>query len=247
MSEIIRLKDIEDISSAAARRWTEIAKTAVRERGSFTVALSGGNTPRHLYETLASPPLRDQLPWEQTFVFWGDERRVPPSSADSDYRMAKETLLDHIPIPTDHIFRMVGEGLASGSVRDYEDKLRRHFKLQPGDWPTFDLMLLGMGSDGHIASIFPGTRAVSDLSNMVIVQEVPQLRAERITLTRPVFNHARNVLFLVSGAGKAAALAACLEGPYRPSTYPAQGIKSEVGGSITWLIDKAAAAQLKRK
>ncbi len=247
MPEIIQLADIEAIAQEAAKRWLAIAQEATATRGSFSIALSGGKTPRPLYQLMASEPLRGQAPWDKTYIFWGDERRVPPGHEDSDYRMAKETLLDHVPVPGDHIFPMMGQGLASTAVRDYETKLRKHFNLQGGEWPQFDLILLGMGADGHIASIFPGTRAVSDLSNMVVAYEVPKLHQERITVTRPVLNHARNILILVSGEEKAAALAATLQGPHQPSTYPAQGIQTATGGSLVWLVDKAAASQLKKK
>ena len=246
MAEIIRLADASEIAQEAARRCAQIAREAVEQRGSFSIALSGGKTPQRLYELLASDPLRAEVPWEQTYLFWSDERRVGPNHEDSNYRLAKESLLDHVPAPADHVFRMLGEGLASSATRDYEDKLRRHFKLERGEWPAFDLILLGMGTDGHIASIFPGTRAASDLSNMVVCHEPPQLRKERITFTRPVLSHARNIMFLISGQDKAAALAATLQGPYLPSTYPAQGIQPDPNNRIVWLIDEAAGSLLAR-
>jgi 6-phosphogluconolactonase len=157
--------------------------------------------------------------------------------------MAREALLAHVPIPQDRIFRLPTEGLASSDSRDYEQRIRRHFELGPRDWPRFDLFLLGMGADGHIASIFPGTRAVSDRSTMVLIYEVPQLRVERITLTLPVINHARNVLFLVTGTEKAAMVKAVLEGQRKVSTYPAQAVQP-VDGSVVWLLDQAAASEL---
>lgn len=244
MAEIVKLNSIEDIAQEAARRWVQIAQQAVAERGTFRIMLSGGNTPRPLYQLMASDPWCDQAPWGETYVFWGDERRVPPTHPESDYRMAREALLDHVPIPADHVFRLQGEGLESSVVRDYETKLRRHFQLGSHEWPRFDLVLLGLGADGHIASIFPGTRAVSDLSNTVVVYQVPKLGAERVTVTLPVINHARHVIFLVVGDEKAAALSGSLDGPSMPSTYPAQAVKP-VDGTVTWLVDKAAAAKLK--
>jgi 6-phosphogluconolactonase len=244
MAEVIRLDDLESLSQEAARRWLAIAQEAVSEQGKFSIALSGGSTPRRLYQIMASSPYKEQTPWAQTHVFWGDERRVAPGDPESDYRMARETLLDHVPVPPDQVHRMLGEGLVSSTVRDYENKLKRYFELGASDWPRFDLVLLGLGADGHTASIFPGTRAVSDLTNMVIVFEIPQLHAERITLTRRVFNNSRNILFLVSGADKAPALAATLEGSALPSKYPAQIIQP-TNGELVWLVDKAAAADLK--
>lgn len=245
MSEIITLPHIEAIIEEAASRWVQIAQDAVAERGAFRIALSGGSTPRPLYLLMASEPYRDQVPWEQTYVFWVDERRVPPSHPDSNYRLAAEALLRHVPIPREQIFRMDGEELAGSAARDYAEAIRRHFDLGFRDWPRFDLVLLGMGPDGHTASIFAGTRAVSDLSNMVLVYEVPQLRAERMTLTLPAINNARHILFLVAGEDKAEALRAVLHGDYRPSTYPAQAVKP-VDGTLTWLVDSAAASLLPR-
>lgn len=246
MAEIVKLDNAELVAEEAARRWLQSAQEAVSERGAFRIMLSGGNTPRLLYQLMAQDPWRDQIPWERTYVFWGGERRVPPNHPESDYRMARETLLDHVPIPDDHVFRLQGEGLESSVVRDYENKLRRHFQLKEREWPRFDLALLGLGADGHIASIFPGTRAVSDLSNTVLVYQVPKLGVERVTVTLPVINHARHILFLVVGEEKASALAGALQGPNLPSTYPAQAVKP-VDGTVTWLVDKAAASQLKSK
>jgi 6-phosphogluconolactonase len=241
--EIEVLPDLDEVAQEAARRWVEIAQDAVAARGSFSVALSGGSTPRILYELLAADPWRSQAPWESTHVFWGDERRVPASDPQSNYRMAREALLEHVPIPDDQIYRMDGEDLLGSAVRDYEDKLWRYFKFERQEWPHFDLFLLGLGADGHTASIFPGTRAVSDLSSMVLAFQVPQLAAERITLTLSVINHARHILFLVAGQEKAKALASVLEGESRPSTYPAQAVRP-VDGTLTWLVDQAAASEL---
>ncbi len=243
MSEIVRLATPAEVAREAARRWAEIAQAAVSERGRFSVVLAGGKAPVELYKLLASEPWRSQAPWEHTAVFWGDERRVPASHPDSNYRMARELLLDFVPIPQSQIFRMPSEGLAGGDIREYEERIRRYFDLGPREWPRFDLFLLGMGADGHIASIFPGTRAVSDRTNMVVVYEVPQLRAERMTLTLPVINHARHVLFLVTGLDKARVVKAVLEGPQRVSTYPAQAVQP-VEGAVVWLLDQAAASEL---
>lgn len=239
MSEIVRLATPEAVAEEAARRWVQVARSAAAERGQFSIALSGGSTPIVLYELMRSEPWRSEVPWDQTFVFWGDERRVRTSSTDSNYRMAREAFLDHVPIPSEHIFRMPGEGLASSDARSYDQKIRRHFNLGLQDWPRFDLFLLGMGSDGHVASVFPGTRAVSDRSNMVLAYEVPQLHVERITLTLPAINHARNVLILVMGQEKAETLARVLRGPTMPSTYPAQAVQP-MDGTLVWLVDAAA-------
>ncbi len=243
MSEIATFPDLAAVAEEAARRWVQIAGEAVERQGRFTIALSGGSTVEPLYRLMASEPWRSQAPWAHTYVFWGDERRVPPTHPDSNYRMATELLLSQVPVPPRHIFRMAGEDLAKSAEKDYRYALERHFGLGRREFPRFDLMLLGLGADGHIASIFPGTRAVSDLSSMVIVYPVPQLGVERMTLTLPVFNNARHILVMVAGAEKAGALYSVLRGPYAPSTYPAQALKP-VDGTLTWLVDEAAASRL---
>src|SRR5262245_34090253 len=144
MADVIQFADLEALSQEAARRWLSIAQSTVAERGKFSIALSGGNTTRKLYQLMASSPYAEQAPWAQTYVFWGDERRVPPGDPQSDYRMARETLLDHVPVPAENVNRMLGEGLASASVRDYQAKLTRYFGLSGADWPRFDLVLLGL-------------------------------------------------------------------------------------------------------
>lgn len=243
MAEVLVFPDHAAVTREAADRWLAIAARAVAERGSFSVALSGGSTPRPLFELMASEPYASSAPWEYTHVFWADERRVPPSDPESNYGMASRLLLSKVPVPRTQVYRMDGEELASSASRAYSAQLERHFNLGRREWPRFDLMLLGMGGDGHTASIFPGTRAVSDLSNRVLVYEVPKLHAERMTLTLSVINHARHILFLVVGSGKVDALYEVLHGIHRPSTYPAQAVKP-VDGSLTWLVDGAAAARL---
>lgn len=243
MADVVVLPNLDALSEEAARRWIEIANAAVDARGEFSIALAGGNTPRSLYQIMASPPCSEQAPWAQTFIFFGDERRVPPDHADSNFRMAQETLLEHVPIPAEQIHRMGGQGLARTAAQDYQRTLEHHFSLGRREFPRIDLVLLGMGADGHTASIFPGTRAVSDLTNMVMVYDVPQSGQERMTLGPSVINNARNILFLVSGENKADALASVLHGEYRPSTFPAQVVKPR-DGSLTFLVDKAAAANL---
>lgn len=245
MADVVILPDLESIIHEAALRWVQLAQLAVAERGAFNIALSGGSTPRPLYMLMATEPWAAKVPWDKTFVFWGDERRVPPSDPESNYRMAHEALLRHVPIPRENVFRMDGEELANSASRDYAEAIRRHFDIGFRDWPRFDLFLLGLGSDAHTASIFPGTRAVSDLSNMVLAYQVPKLASERMTLTLPVINNARNVLFLVSGEDKAAALRDVLHGERRPSTYPAQAVDPSTG-TLTFLVDEAAASRLPR-
>lgn len=243
MSEIVKLADLDAITGEAAKWWVRIAKQSVEARGRFTVALSGGSTPQNLYQLLASAPWSGELPWQDTYVFFGDERRVPHSHPESNYRVAYESLLSQVQVPAEQVFPMPGTGLARSAERDYDRVLERHFELKRGEFPRFDLMLAGLGEDGHFGSIFPGTRAVTELSGRVLIYEVPQLNRERMTLTIPVFNHARNVVFLVSGAAKADALHNHFHAEYRPSTYPTQNIKM-VDGTLTWLVDTAAASRL---
>jgi 6-phosphogluconolactonase len=246
MAEVIILPDHAAVAREAADLWLVLAARAVAERGAFNVALSGGTTPRPLFELMASEPYATSAPWEHTYVFWADERRVPPGDPASNYGMAAHLLLSHVPVPRTQVFRMDGEDLANAAARAYTTHLERHFALGRGDWPRFDLILLGMGEDGHTASIFPGTRAVSDQSNRVLVYEVPKLHAERMTLTLPVINHARHILFMAVGEAKAEVLRDVLLGDYRPSTYPAQAVKP-VDGSLIWLVDEAAALRLPRE
>lgn len=243
MPEIIRLTDPDTVAEEAARRWAQIAQQAVEEHGTFSIALAGGSTPKRLYQLLATDEWQARLPWGNTHVFFGDERRVPPSHEESNYRMAREALLDHVPIPAEQVNPMDGTGLIKGAMRDYESKLRRYFDHGRREFPRFDLVLLGMGSDGHTASIFPGTRAVSDLTNTVLVYPVPQLHVDRMTLTLPVINNARNIIFMVVGDSKAETLAAVLEGPANTSTYPSQAVRPN-DGTLVWLLDQAAASKL---
>jgi len=241
--EIVKLSNPEAVAADAARRLANIAAASVEAQGSFSVALSGGSTPKRLYQLLASEEWRNKVPWENTHVFFGDERRVPHSDPQSNYRMARETLLDHVPVPADQIYPMDGTGLIKATMRDYENKLYRYFRHGKREFPRFDLFLLGMGSDGHIASIFPGTRAVSDLSATVLVYEVPQLGVERITLTVPVINNSKNILFMVTGENKAGALAHVMNEEVHPSRYPAEAVAPD-DGTLIWLVDEAAASLL---
>lgn len=238
-------EDATALARAAADLFAAAARAAVAQRGRFFVALSGGSTPRTLYQLLAAPPYRDQVDWSRTFVFWGDERCVPPDHPDSNYRMAREALLFHVPIPTSQVFRMPGEMAdPAAAAALYEQSVRRAFALAPGEWPRFDLVLLGLGPDGHTASLFPHTSALGVTDRLVVANRVEKLGTTRITLTAPVINSAAVVVFLVAGADKAEPLAAVLEGPRRPDDLPAQLI-APAHGELLWLVDRAAAAQLR--
>jgi len=233
--------DAEEVARAAAELFAELARASVAERGAFSVALAGGTTPRRVYELLAGEDFREQVPWGGVHVFFGDERAVPPDHADSNYRMAHEALLSLVPVPPENIHRMRGEGDAAANARLYEDELRAFF----GDveWPRLDLVMLGMGDDGHTASLFPGTTALEERRAWAVANWVEKFNSWRVTLTAPAINHARRVLFLVNGAGKAARLAEVLKGERDPTRLPSQLIAPQ-GGKLEWLVDHAAAASL---
>lgn len=247
MSTPTIVADAQALYRAAAEELLRQAKAAVQRTGVFTLLLSGGSTPKGLFTLLASDPvLRDQAPWEQTHVFWGDERHVPPDHPDSNYRLAAEALLSHAPLPAAHVHRIQGELPTAGQAAvSYEQELRLFFGLAEGQRPAFDLVYLGLGPDGHTASLFPGTKALHEQQRLVVANWVGKLYAERITLTAPAINQAACITFLVSGEDKALALKAVLEGPYEPEQLPAQLIQP-ASGQLVWLVDEAAAQRLTR-
>ena len=233
--------DAEGVARAVARRFAEMARACVSERGSFSVALAGGTTPKRVYELLADEELRGEVPWEGVHVFFGDERCVPPDHADSNYRMAHEALLSRVPVPEKNIHRMRGEGDAAAGARLYEDELRAFFG--DAEWPRLDLVMLGMGDDGHTASLFPGTTALAEQRAWVVANWVEKFETWRVTLTAPAINHARHVFFVVTGAGKASRLAEILKGERDSSRLPTQLIEP-VDGMLEWFVDRDAAADL---
>jgi 6-phosphogluconolactonase len=232
----------------AASEFSRRAIEAVASRGWFRVALAGGSTPRQLYALLASTqePFRDQVPWAKAHFFWGDERTVPPSSPESNYRMANEAMLSKVPVPAENVHRILAELPDPQTAADrYEEELRRAFELDPAGKPRFDLVILGMGVEGHTASLFPGSEWIYENTRLVVAVWVEKLNAFRITLTPAVFNQAACVMFLISGEEKAEALKQALEGPRRPELFPVQAIQP-VDGSLLWLVDRAAASKLSR-
>ena len=242
--EIRTLTTPQELFSAAAEEVVRAAQEAVAQRGRFTIALSGGSTPKSLFNLLATNA-KNVLPWDRMFFFWGDERHVPPSDPDSNYRMAEETMLSKIPVAAGNVFRFAAENPDAAAVADaYEQTLRKFFALQPGEFPRFDLILLGMGPDGHTASLFPNTAGLQEKSRLVIANWVDKLKTSRLSLTLPVINAAACVAFLVSGTDKAPALHAVLEGDAPGEQYPAKLIHP-VDGKLIWLIDRAAASELK--
>jgi len=240
------LTDPPAVFAAAAVEFLQRARTAIQASGQFTVALSGGSTPRNLYSLLAT---QSDVPWGQIRFFFSDERHVPPDSPDSNYRMANESLFSRAPIPQENIFRVPAEiPDADLAAQSYEQTLRQFFHLgdekEDDALPRFDLILLGLGPDGHTASLFPGTAALHEDERLVAANWVEQFKTWRITFTYRVLNNAAAVLFLATGAEKQEALLQVLQGNPDPETYPAQGIKP-TNGSLIWLVDQAAAGPMK--
>jgi 6-phosphogluconolactonase len=239
------LADAEAVSRAAADEFVSCAREAVAARGKFTVALSGGSTPKRLYQLLADPPFRDQVDWSKVEFFWGDERSVPPEHNDSNFHTAREAMLQRLPVLAGQIHRMEAERTdRDAAARDYEGILSRVFNAKiGGEPPSLDLILLGMGPDGHTASLFPHTTALSETARWVVVNYVPKFATDRVTFTAPVLNRAREVLFLIAGTDKADPLHQVLEGPPNSGLYPSQLVKP-TGGKLVFFVDRAAAAKL---
>lgn len=232
------------LTRRAAEEFLKSVAEAVAQKGSFTVALSGGSTPKALYSQLADEPLRSQIPWEKLHFFFGDERHAPPDGAESNFRMANEALFSKGAIKPEQITRIKGEYAdTEKAALEYEQDLRAYFKLKVGEYPRFDLVLLGMGEEGHTLSLFPGTKALHATDRIVVRNWVGKLYTERITLTATAANHANRVIFMVTRADKAPALKAVLEGPYEPEQLPAQLIQP-ASGKLLWLVDQAAGSML---
>ena len=242
--EIVVLADPGAVAIEAANRIVRLAHESIAAQGRFTIALSGGSTPRALYVLLASKEYRARIEWDRALVFWSDERCVPPHDADSNYHLAHETLLSKVPVPSGSVHRVMGEADPEHAAMLYEQIIRREVP-SADDIPAFDLILLGMGLDGHTASLFPGTMALRETHRLVAANYVPQLNAHRITFTMPLVNAAANAMFLVAGGDKADALRAVLEGEFQPDALPAQMVRPG-SGQLAWLIDRAAGAQIRK-
>ena len=241
--EVRIFPDQAELARGAANEFARLAREAVRERKLFTVALSGGSTPRTLYSLLAEEPFRSELPWHETHFFWGDERHVPPTHSESNFRMAYETLLSKTPIPSENIHHIkTEEPEPAEAANEYEQELKSFFKLSSGQLPRFDLMLLGLGTDGHVASLFPETAALQDREHLCVVNWAAKLKAWRFTLTLPVLNNAANVVLLVGGEEKASIVRAVLTGE-RTEKYPAQLVQP-TNGNLLWLLDRSAGSLL---
>ena len=239
--ELKIVPDSAALSRACAEEFSRCALAAIAERGRFCVALSGGNTPRGVNAELAARS-KDSLPWEKIFVFFGDERHVPPEDPESNYRMARESLLSKVPIPEENVHRILAELPAPAAAVQYEMDMRTFFRLPAGTWPKFDLIFLGLGDDGHTASLFPGSEALKEQSRIVIANWVDKFNAYRITFTYPVLNHAEQVAFMVSGKSKAQIVKEIFNSSAEGS-YPAQCVQPEDGKPL-WIVDKDAASLL---
>ena len=236
-----------EMAEAAAEEFVAAVNKAVDVRGVARVAISGGTTPQVAFAMLAdrTKPYFARVPWEKLHLFWVDERTVPPDSKDSNYGVTKKALLDHVPLPATQIHRMEGELEPEAAASNYEELIRREFGLDRNGSPVFDFIQLGMGDDGHTASLFPHTQAIHELGKIVTANHVPQMNTWRITLTWPVINKAREVSFWIEGPKKPAILREVLLGTYDPEAKPSQMIRPE-SGELGFLLDAVAAAQLPR-
>lgn len=244
--EVRLLEDLSAMSDAAASHVTEVGLAAVRAHGRFTICLSGGNSPQRLYTSLAQEPYASRMPWDFVHVFWGDERCVSLDRPDNHFVMASERFPTWVPIPLNHIHRMRGEAAdPKDAAREYESDLHSFFGLEKGNFPRFDLVLLGLGEDTHTASLYPGTDGIHERSRLTISHYVPQRSQFRITLTFPVINNAAQVCFLVAGTEKAQALRTVLEADATETVAPARFIKP-IQGKIVWFVDRKAASMLCR-
>lgn len=240
-AQLIRVADATALAQKAADTFRQMAQENIAQQGRFTVALSGGSTPKAMFALLACEPYRSAIQWQHVYFFWGDERCVPPEHTDSNYRMTHEALLSQVPVPSQNIFRMHGEADPAAAAAAYSEQLRQFFQTK--SFPRFDLVLLGMGADGHTASLFPETTALHAAINEIAVENyVEKLKSHRLTLTAATINQARSIVFLIGGADKAAALNAVWHGAYQPELYPSQLIHP-VNGTLLWLVDEAAAGE----
>jgi 6-phosphogluconolactonase len=243
-AELRILENGEELAREAADFVAWAGEQAIQSAGAFRLALSGGSTPKTLYALLAGTGLAKRLDWRRVAVFFGDERCVPPDHADSNFRMADEALFKPLKLAGDRIFRMHGEDEPDQAARRYEESLRKEFGTPAPAWPRFDLILLGLGDDGHTASLFPDTPALSEQKRLVVQNQAPQGAERRLTFTAPLINQAQLVVFLVSGKGKAPALKAVLEDRTADiKKFPAKLIHPEKGRLI-WFLDHAAATEL---
>jgi 6-phosphogluconolactonase len=236
----------DELARATADRFAQGIQAAVAARGLARVAISGGTTPKVVFSLLADPhqPWRSAIPWDKLWLFWVDERCVPPDHPDSNYGATRDLLLSKVPLPADHVIRIEGELDPEEAASRYESAIRGHYRLEGAQGPVFDILQLGMGNDGHCASLFPHTAALHEMIRIAVANHVPQQKQSwRVTLTWPVINAARDVFFLIDGPAKADPLGRVLQGPYDPETLPSQLIQPQ-NGRLLFLLDAEAAAHL---
>jgi 6-phosphogluconolactonase len=235
---LMLVPDIETLNGAAAEEFARCASEAINKSGRFTVALSGGHTPRAVYSLLAKA-YGSSLPWERVYVFFGDERHVPPTDPQSNYRMANESLLSQVPIPAQNVHRIAAELDPKAAAEQYQSLLEHFFDLKPGELPRFDLVMLGMGDDGHTASLFPNTAALQEQTRLVMANHVEKLKTDRITFTLPVLNAAAEAMVIVAGANKAPVVRQVIHSP-ATVTYPVQMVHP-TDGRLLWIVEQLAA------
>lgn len=237
--------NITELNDFAFEKFVEIANEAIESRGLFTVALAGGSTPKSLYRLLSSVKPKDEIDWSRVFFFFGDERNVLPDDEESNFKMAHENLFAPLEIDINNIFPwLTGSETPEITAEIYQGEIQRFFDLGENEFPIFDLILLGMGADGHTASLFPFTKALSETEKIAVANPVEKLKTTRLTLTFPTINNARNVVFLVAGEDKAETLREVLEGEFQPEKLPSQNVKPE-NGNLYWLLDENVAKLLR--
>jgi 6-phosphogluconolactonase len=241
--EIVRGRDVIELSHRGAEEFIRLANDCAEAHQRFTVALSGGSTPKSLYTLLASPGYKERIPWKNVHLFWGDERCVPPDHPESNFRMVQESLLSQVEVPPQNIHRMAGEKEPEIAAAEYEETLKRFFQLSNGHLPRLDLILLGLGEDGHTASLFPGSDALGETKRLVVAPYVEKLDAYRLSLTLPVLNNGAVIVFLVAGENKAAAVEQVLGASAGEPRVPAARIRP-TNGTLVWLITQDAARSL---
>lgn len=246
MTQIFIANQEENYLKGVANYWLEAALTTVESDGKFVVALSGGNTPQKLFSYVTKDYYRSRFPWAKMYFFWVDERCVPPQHPDSNYGMTKEYLLSKVPVPESHVFRMPGETMPPQTgAKAYENAMKAFFKLDKS-FPHLDLILLGMGEDGHTASLFPGTDALQNSERWIVSNYVAAKSTTRLTMTFPIINDAKRVAFLCTGASKAGIVRDVFRDDISPTRYPAQRVKP-ANGELLWFLDSEAASKLKGK
>ena len=247
MKTIEIFQTVEELNEFAAERFIEIGRNAIEKRNEFNVALAGGSTPKALYQLLASDKYKNKIEWASVFFFFGDERNVLPDDAESNFRMASENLFAPLEIFPQNIFRWETEFEdAEAIANDYEMKIIDFFELRDGEFPKFDLILLGMGDDGHTASLFPFTGALNETARIAVENKVEKLNTTRLTFSYPTIDNAENVYFLVKGADKSETLKQVLEGDFEPLKFPSQNVQP-TNGNLLWLVDSEAAKLLENK